>query len=118
MAYKKKEKPGIMLYWDAFNALEDMVDGEAKQMLRAMHLYARYGELPDFGSNPALRMAWVFMKSYIDRDSCRYEEVSEQKSQAGEKGAQVRWMAKYNKDGKDGKDGHTHLNATHHQSIL
>ena len=42
MAYTKKEQPGIMLYWSAFDALEEMVDGEAKQMLRAMRQYAYY----------------------------------------------------------------------------
>lgn len=48
MAYKKKEKPGIMLYWDAFNALEDMVDGEAKQMLRAMPKNSTLKKIADY----------------------------------------------------------------------
>ena len=71
MAYLKKEQPGIMLYWSAFDALEEMVDGEAKQMLRAMRQYAQYGETPDFSGNPSMKMAWCFMKDHIDRDRQR-----------------------------------------------
>ena len=38
MAYVRKEQPGIMIYWEAFDALEAMMDGEAKQMLKAMFI--------------------------------------------------------------------------------
>lgn len=91
MAYKKKELPGIMLYWEVFDAIEDMLDGEAKQILRAMRMYAQYGEVPEFENSPALRIAWSFMKSYIDRDAQRYIENSEKKSLAGKKSAETRW---------------------------
>lgn len=86
MAYTKKENPGIMLYWSAFDALEEMVDGEAKQMLRAMRMYAQYGETPDFSGSPSMKMAWCFMKDHIDRDRERYEEIRQQRSESGKKG--------------------------------
>lgn len=86
MAYTKKEQPGIMLYWSAFDALEEMVDGEAKQMLRAMRRYAQYGESPDFNSSPSMKMAWCFMKDHIDRDLERYVNISNKNAENGRKG--------------------------------
>lgn len=90
MAYVKKEQPGIMLYWTAFDALEEMVDGDAKQMLRAMRRYAQYDEDPDFGDNPSLKMAWCFMKGYIDKDRERYEGMCEKNAQKGRKSGESR----------------------------
>lgn len=98
MAYKKKEQPGIMLYWEVFDAFEDMLDGEAKQILRAMRMYAQYGEAPSFENSPALRMAWSFMRPYIDRDTARYKENSVKKSEAGTKSAETRWGKTHDED--------------------
>lgn len=100
MAYLKKEQPGIMLYWSAFDALEEMVDGEAKQMLRAMRQYAQYGETPDFGNNPSMKMAWCFMKDHIDRDRERYEDIREKRSNSGKKGGENSGKARRNKTEK------------------
>lgn len=91
MAYKKKEKPGIMLYWTAFDALEDMVDGEAKEMLRAMRMYAQYGETPDFSDTPSLRTVWIFMKDFLDRDDANYNEICKKNSENGKRSAEKRW---------------------------
>lgn len=69
-----KGKPGVLMYWETFDALEKLVDGKAKKMLRAIRLYAQYGENPDFSDDPALDMAWTFMRPKLDRDSERYKE--------------------------------------------
>lgn len=90
LAYVKKEQPGIMLYWSAFDALEEMVDGDAKQMLQAMRRYAQYNETPDFSGNPSLKMAWCFMKGYIDKDRERYTSTCEKNAQKGRKSAERR----------------------------
>ena len=91
MAYKKKEQPGILLYWEVFDAFEDMLDGEAKQILHAMRMYAQFGEVPSFSDSPALRMAWAFVRPTLDRDAKRYAATSEARSQAGNKSAAARW---------------------------
>ena len=99
MAYVKKENPGIMLYWAAFDALEEMVDGEAKQMLRAMRKYAQYGEEPDFSEKPSMKMAWYFMKDHIDRDLDRYEEIRDMNIQKGHKSGESRRKKAQQKSG-------------------
>lgn len=73
---KPKGRPGVLLYWETFDALEKLVDGKAKMMLRAIRQYAQHGESPDFSEDPALEMAWTFMKPRIDADAERYEENS------------------------------------------
>lgn len=101
MAYVKKEQPGIMLYWSAFDALEEMVDGEAKQMLRAMRQYAQCGEEPDFTGKPSMKMAWCFMKDHIDRDRERYEDIREKRSSSGKKGGENSGKARRSKTEKN-----------------
>ena len=88
MAYSKKENPGIMLYWAAFDALEVMSDAEAKQMLRAMRQYAQEGKEPDFSGMASMQMAWCFMRDHIDRDRERYEKIRELRSESGKKGGE------------------------------
>ena len=83
MAYEKKEKPGVMLYWKTFDALEKLVDGEAKKMLRAIRQYAQHGEFPDFSADPVLDMAWTLLRPELDADAQRYEKVIEQRRAAG-----------------------------------
>lgn len=90
MSYQKKEQPGVLLYWDQFYALEDMADGETKQMLRAMRLYVQCGETPDFSNAPAMRMAWSFMRPILDRDMSNYAKTSKVRSEAGTKGAEAK----------------------------
>lgn len=75
MSYKKKEQPGVLLYWDQFTALENMADGETRQMLRAVRLYVQHGEIPDFSGYPAMRMGWSFMQPYLDRDMSKVEKA-------------------------------------------
>lgn len=91
MAYKKAQKPGVLLYWEVFDAFEAMLDGDAKRMLSAIRMYAQYGELPNFDDNPGLRMAWVLTKSKLDKDSARYEEICRKRSEAGKSGAATKW---------------------------
>lgn len=90
MAYKRKEKPGVLIYWTAFDAIEAMVDGDAKKMMSAIRRYAQYGEEPDFSESPSLRMAWVFMRDFIDRDDSKYRELCEKNSRNGKKSAEMR----------------------------
>lgn len=85
-----KEKPGVMLYWKTFDALEELVDGEAKKMFRAIRQYAQYGEDPDFSDSPTCRMAWVFLKPDLDADEERYERGKKQRVEAGRISAEKR----------------------------
>ena len=68
-----KEKPGMMMYWEVFDVLESLLDGQAKIMLHAIRNYSQYGEVPDFGSDAVLSTLWLLVKPKIDADSERYD---------------------------------------------
>jgi len=80
---KAKEKPGVMVYWETFDVLESLVDGDAKQMLAAIRQYSQYGVLPDFTGNAILTTLWLLIRPKLDADSERYERIREQKREAG-----------------------------------
>lgn len=85
-----KAQPGIMLYWEAFDAIEAMLDGDAKRMLKAIRMYAQYGEEPDFANNPSMKMAWYFMRGSIDRDKGKYAHIRAINSEKGKKSGEMR----------------------------
>lgn len=78
-----KEKPGVMVYWETFDVLESLVDGDAKLMISAIRQYSQYGALPDFNSNVILKTLWLLIRPKLDADSERYERIREQKREAG-----------------------------------
>lgn len=88
---KEKEKPGIMMYWEMFDVLEILIDGQAKTMLRAIRNYSQYGEAPDFENDKLLETLWMLVKPKIDADSDRYEQIREQRRKAGKTSAEKRY---------------------------
>ena len=79
---RKKEKPGMMLYWSMFDVLEALLDGQAKTMLHVMRNYSQYGEIPEFENDPGLKTLWFIVKPQIDADTERYENVKQQRTNA------------------------------------
>ena len=77
-----KEKPGIMMYWEMFDVLESLMDGQVKTMLRAIRSYSQYGEAPDFANDALLATLWMLVKPKIDADSDRYEKIRKQRTDA------------------------------------
>ena len=77
-----KEKPGIMMYWEMFDVLESLMDGQTKTMLRAIRSYSQYGEVPDFANDALLATLWMLVKPKIDADSDRYEKIRKQRTDA------------------------------------
>ena len=85
-----KEKPGVMIYWEMFDVLESLLDGQAKVMLHAIRNYSQYGEAPDFTEDALLSTLWMLVKPKIDADSIRYDRIIEQKRKAGKASAAKR----------------------------
>ena len=74
-----KEKPGIMMYWEMFDVLESLMDGQARTMLQAIRNYSQYGEVPDFTKDALLATLWMRVKPKIDADSDRFEKIRKQR---------------------------------------
>lgn len=71
-----------MLYWETFDVLESLVDGDAKQMLAAIRQYSQYGTLPDFSDSAILNTLWLLIRPKLDADAERYENIREQRRAA------------------------------------
>lgn len=71
-----------MLYWETFDVLEALVDGDAKRMMSAIRQYSQYGALPDFSDNAVLNTLWLLLRPKLDADAERYENIREQRRAA------------------------------------
>lgn len=84
------ERPGVMFYWDMFDVLENLLDGEAKTMLIAIRDYSRYSEVPDFGDNRVLATLWMLIRQKMDTDAEKYQDICAKRAEAGKKSAEHR----------------------------
>lgn len=87
-----KEKPGVMLYWETFDALEllDQEESKTKTLLQAIKDYAQFGVVPDFAGDVAMAIIWTTIKPRIDADTERYEQIKRQRKHAGQQSAKKR----------------------------
>lgn len=85
---KRKEKPGVMLYFDVMDGLRMLSDEQAGRMLFAIMAYGKDGTEPDFRDDPYLALVWSFIQPKVDRDDEAYREKREQNRRA----AQIRWQ--------------------------
>lgn len=68
------KRPGIMVYFDILDALEDYNTEEAGQLFLAMLRYGDTGELPEF-TDRGMRTLWISTKRKLDMDNLRYERT-------------------------------------------
>ena len=73
-------RPGVMIYFDVREPLEELTDNEKGQLFDAILEYGQYGVIPEFTGT--LRMAWRFIKPNIDRDGNKYEKTVQQRKYA------------------------------------
>ena len=92
------ERPGVMFYWDMFDVLENLLDGEAKTMLIAIRDYSRYSQIPDFGDNRVLATLWMLIRPKIDSDAKKYQDICVKRAEAGKKSAEQRTKLKGQKE--------------------
>lgn len=65
-------RPGVMLYFETLQAIEELDAEEAKQIMSAILHYCRDGEEPAFRGMPAA--IWHLIRNGLDRDGERYNE--------------------------------------------
>lgn len=75
MRDRKKQRPGVMIYFEIIPVLSEMTDQQVGQFFRAALLYARDGVKPEF-TDSALRMVWPMVQARLDADGERYTAVS------------------------------------------
>ena len=65
-------RPGVMLYFETLQAVEELEAEDAKQIMSAILRYSRDGEAPAFRGT--LAALWSLIQSSLDRDGTRYGE--------------------------------------------
>ena len=81
MTARQKERPGVMLYFDAVRpAISRLNETQCGVLLRSVMDYAQYGVIPEL--DPMTGLAFDMLVPKIDRDAERYEESREQRQYA------------------------------------
>lgn len=85
------KRPGVMLYFEIRDAVDELSDAETAKLFRSILNYAQFGEVPDFsGEDRVLRIIWANVQRSIDRDTERYEATCEARAAAGAKGGKAK----------------------------
>ena len=81
MTRNRKERPGVMLYFDAVRpAISRLDETQCGVLLRSVMDYAQYGVIPEL--DPMTSLVFDMLVPKIDRDAARYEEGREQRQYA------------------------------------
>lgn len=75
-----KDRPGVMLYFDHQECIEELSDEEAGKLIKGTLQYAQKGTVPQFAGG--LKLVWLMLKPRLDYDAQRYYKLCRQKSYA------------------------------------
>ncbi len=79
-------KPGVMLYFELCETIEQMDDCQKARLLESILFYGRDKQEPNF-ADPVLRIMWPIIRTYIQRDDERYARIREARRAA----SMARW---------------------------
>ena len=80
-----KNKQSFVLYCDMAQHLQLLSDEQAGRLFKALFAYVNSGQAPALDDD-AVRMAFSFISSQIDRDAAKWDEVRRKRSEAGKQG--------------------------------
>jgi len=88
---KSKNKNSFLVYYDQKNLVDELSDTEAGELFKLILSYAQNGTAPTKEitakiSNPGIRMAFVAIKTSMDRDSEKYDAKCKANSEYGKLG--------------------------------
>lgn len=79
----EKGKKSFIMYLDYKEQLEDLSDKELGTLIRAIFQYIEDETEPSFKGK--LRIAFKFIRSTLDRDSQKWEDIKKKRSEAGKR---------------------------------
>lgn len=66
-------RPGFLVYLEDWEAvIQATTPDQRGQLIDSIFYYVRYGEVPDFSTDPCLSLAWGFLAPKLDRDQETY----------------------------------------------
>lgn len=90
-------RDSFILYSEWAENISILSDNQAGVLIKALLAFVRDEQIPEMDT--LTDMCFRFLKAQIDRDSKRYEEVKNVRSEAGKKGAAARWQNGKNSKG-------------------
>ena len=81
-------RPGVMIYFDMANSLRGLSLEELGMVYQGIMDYAQNGVVPQWPEK--LSLAWEMIRSRIDADIARYEEIAEKRREAGRRSHQAK----------------------------
>lgn len=95
MEQEHKPRTSMILLLEHVHAMDELMDEEFGQFIRAYADYVENGIEPGFPDR-SMRMMWKTIKSFDEANRHKYSLTVEARREAGRKGAKKRW----NQDGK------------------
>lgn len=83
----RREKNSFLLYYDFEDQTASLTDQQVGRLIRTMLAYERRGELLE-DQEPAVTMAFRFLKPSLDSNRVKYEKVCERNRRNRHKGDQ------------------------------
>lgn len=85
-----KTPKGFFTYFHHEAVLRALTDRDAGRLYKDLLHYGNTGELPDYGDNTGLNVAFTLFRTEIDYNFDRYREICDARSEAGKKSAQAK----------------------------
>lgn len=96
------DKISFLMYLDYEEQFNLLTDEQLGQLMRAIMKYEKTRELPKLDG--IVKMAFSFIKQQLDRDSEKWKEERQKRSEAGKKGMAKRWKNDNNVITEDNKN--------------
>lgn len=77
-----KKPKGFFTYFQHAQVIEEFSDEEAGKVYKALLRYGMSGELPDFGENKMIRIAFKMFQADVDENFERYRTTCENRQKA------------------------------------
>jgi len=94
-----KKKESFVLYQSYEEQLQDLTDEQLGKLLRYIFEYERTQKSIDI-KEPYIKIAFQFIRTYLDINRIKYDEICQKRSIAGSKGAEGRWNEQITSDSK------------------
>lgn len=78
-----EKKNSFVLYTEFYEVMKDLTDAQIGKLHRAIYIYQLEGKVIDL--DPALAMAFKFVKVQLDKNQLKWEEQKNKRSDAGKK---------------------------------
>lgn len=114
------KKNSFVLYTEFYEVMKDLTDAQIGKLHRAIYIYQLEGKVIDL--DPALAMAFKFVKVQLDKNQAKWEEQRNKRSDAGKKHkgnqyTKMEQMEQVFQNGTNGTNGTVNVNVNVNDNV-